>query len=138
MHRIALLATASLFALLLATGCSSSGGYVIPEAPTPSARGQQPSSAQRVGAVLVVRNASREPVIGVFVRQTGTQSWGDNVLAHDIPMNGTLTLTDIPAGRWDILVVDSSRNFKIFENERMDWNARYNLEVDHQNWERLD
>lgn len=113
--------------LLLTTGCA---------APTPMRTSGQ-SQAGTTTAMIVITNASREPVHQVYMSSSSQSTWGrDHLGGRILAVGASLTLTDLAPGQWDIRVVDSSGNYKEWYRQTLRPGGEYALSVDGEGWTR--
>lgn len=80
-------------------------------------------------------NASNEPIHHVYMSPSSDSMWGtDHLRGEFLSVGGTLTLSGIGQGEWDIRVVDSSGNFKEWYRQVISPGGQYSLEIDHTGW----
>lgn len=146
LRSLAMLAIAAAFTLI--TACYSAppqyGGYAqqggqeqgMPAAAASQA--QQPiasSTAQQATATLAITNSSNEGIFFVYLSPSSDSSWGTDRLGNDVlHRGGTLTLSNIPPGQWDLRVVDASGNYKEWFRQEFNSGGSYTLSVDGSNW----
>jgi hypothetical protein len=60
------------------------------------------------GELKVTNDSSSDAMTALYVVTSGSEDWGSNYLSSSISAGGSMTLTDVPAGTYDVGVVFSS------------------------------
>ncbi len=81
-----------------------------------SATAVTPAAAQSQGYSLEITNASRYDIYAVYMSRTRYQVWGPDQLGRSVLTSGSgFTITDIPAGVYDLKVVDQDGDACVVE-----------------------
>ena len=94
------------------------------------------SGGQAAMAELVVRNASNEDVRSIYVSPSFEPRWGRDLLgALWLEQGETATLRSVPAGFYDLRVVDRSGHQKVWSGVYLAPGRAYHLVIDSNDWE---
>jgi len=118
----------SLFVVVLGAGCPV---YV-----------QDPGGPQAVPvyggapATLAINNVSAEAVHYIHMSPSADTSWGPDLLGAStvLQVGQAFTIQNVAPGQWDVRIVDSSGNCKVFFNQTFTAGGAYSLDVGSDDW----
>lgn len=95
------------------------------------------SGSSSAPAELYITNNSNQPIHHIFMSSSAHESWGPDQLGDRVLKRGQrFQLSNITEGTWDVRVVDSTGNYKVFYRQQVRAGQAYELAIDSTGWTR--